>query len=189
MYIRNTKSNYGIVTIVLHWLMAILIVGLFVLGLYMVDLDYYSKWYVAAPWWHKSIGMAVLALLMVRLFWAMSNVRPAPLASYKSWEIISAKATHVLFYVLLFVICISGYFISTAKGAGIEVFSGFEVPAMISFSKYQSDISGEIHEVAAYVMAFLFVLHVCATFKHHFIDKDTTLVRILKPINNKESSK
>lgn len=189
MNIKNTSNSYGIVTILLHWLMAVLIVGLFVLGEIMVDLDYYSKWYNAAPWWHKSIGMLVLALLFIRLIWVFCNNPPAPLRTYKMWEIQVAKATHSLFYILLIVICFSGYFISTARDASIEIFGWFDIPAFINFSKYQADIAGEIHEVAAYVMAFLFVLHVCATFKHHFIDKDVTLVRILKPMKQRESVK
>lgn len=189
MQIKNTKNSYGIVTILLHWIMAILIVGLFILGVVIVDLDYYSKWYVVAPWWHKSLGMFVLALLIMRVAWVFSNVLPVPLDTYKIWEIKAAKLTHYSFYILLFVICISGYFITTAKGAAIDLFGWFDIPTTINFSKQQADIAGKIHEIAAYVMAFLFVLHVCATFKHHFIDKDTTLARILKPINSKEKSK
>ncbi len=189
MDFKNTNQSYGIVSILLHWLMAILIIGLFVLGEYMVDLDYYSKWYNAAPWWHKSIGMGVFALLLFRIIWVLSNIHPTPLGSYKSWEIKAAKVTHYLFYILLIVICISGYLISTAKGAVIEFFNLFAVPAVISFSKQQADTAGEVHEIAAYVMAFLFLLHVCATFKHHFFDKDTTLLRILKPNKPKEISK
>jgi cytochrome b561 len=186
MDIKNTRDNYGLVSILIHWLMAILIIGLFVSGVYMVDLDYYSKWYNAAPWWHKSIGLLVFALLVFRFIWLLTNIRPAALDSYTSWEIFAAKVTHYSFYLLLFVVCVSGYLISTAKGAAIEFFNLFNIPATISFNKQQADIAGEIHEIAAYVMAFLFVLHVCATFKHHFLDKDTTLIRILKPIKPKE---
>ncbi|MBL1141906.1 MAG: cytochrome b [Proteobacteria bacterium] len=182
MNIANTKNSYGIISILIHWIMAVLIVGLFILGIYMVDLDYYSKWYNAAPWWHKSFGLLVSALLLFRIVWVINTIRPAPLDSYKSWEIKVARITHYSFYILLFVICISGYLISTAKGAAIEFFSLIDVPAIISFSKQQADIAGEIHEIAAYIMAFLFLLHVCATFKHHFIDKDMTLLRILKPV-------
>jgi len=186
MNFKNTKSSYGIVAILLHWIMAFLIIGLFVLGIVMVDLDYYSKWYVAAPWWHISIGMAVFALLVVRMVWMFSNIRPMPINSYKSWEIIAAKITHYLFYVLLFVICISGYLITTAKGAAIDMFGWFDIPAVINFNKNQADIAGKFHEIAAYIMTFLFVLHVCATFKHHFFDKDVTFIRILKPMDHKE---
>lgn len=186
MQFSNTKNSYGLISILLHWLMAVLIIGLFALGEYMVDLDYYSKWYNAAPWWHKSIGLLVFSLLLFRVIWVISNIRPVPLDSYKSWEIKIAKLTHYLFYILLFMICISGYLISTAKGAAIEFFNFIDVPAIMSFSKQQADIAGEIHEIAAYVMAFLFLLHVCATFKHHILDKDSTLDRILKPVKTDE---
>jgi cytochrome b561 len=184
--LKNTKQSYGLVSILMHWIMAVLIIGLFVLGEYMVDLDYYSKWYNTAPWWHKSIGLAVFILLFIRIIWMFIGEHPAPLNSYKSWEIKLAKLTHYSFYILLFIISISGYLTSTAKGASIEFFNWFDVPAISSFSKQQADIAGEIHEIAAYVMTFLFLLHVCATFKHHFIDRDVTLMRMLKPLNEKE---
>jgi cytochrome b561 len=186
MNFKNTHVNYGLVSIFLHWFMALLIIGLFVLGVYMVELDYYSKWYNAAPWWHKSIGLCVFALLLVRLVWILNNIRPTPLSNYKPWEITAAKLTHRLFYFLLIAICISGYFITTAKGASIDMFGWFNIPALMSLNKNQAAISGEIHEIAAYVMGLLFLLHVCATVKHHFFDKDATLTRILNP---KENSK
>ena len=188
MNITNTKDSYGIVAILLHWIMAILIVGLFVLGVYMVDLDYYSKWYNAAPWWHKSVGMLVFFLLLVRIVWMFTNQRPSPLVSYQRWEILAAKVTHILFYVLLLLVSISGYFITTAKGASIDMFGWFDIPALMHLDKDLAEISGEIHEIAAYVMALLFLLHVCATVKHHFLDKDATLIRILKPNHKEERS-
>ena len=189
MDIKNNKHNFGIVTIFLHWLMAILIIALFALGLYMVELDYYSKWYVAAPWWHKSVGLAVFALLIFRVVWFFSHAHPAPLASYRVWEIKIAKLTHYSFYILLVIISISGYFIATAKGAAIEFFNLFEVPAMKRFDTNEADIAGKIHEYASYIVAFLFFLHVCATIKHHFIDKDTTFLRMLIPNKLKERNK
>ena len=180
MNITNTKSSYGIITILLHWIMAIIIIGLFALGKYMHGLDYYDKWYHAAPWWHKSIGISIFFLLIIRLVWRLGNVLPEPLRTYKNWEIKMAKAVHILFYVFLVIICISGYFISTAKGVSIEVFGWFHIPAVMSYGKIQADIGGEIHEIAAHLLALFFVLHVLAAFKHHFIDKDVTLLRMLK---------
>lgn len=188
MRFMNTKAGYGFVAILLHWLMALLIIGLFVLGVYMVDLDYYSKWYNTAPWWHKSVGMVTFVLLLARIVWLMVNQRPLPLFSYKPWEIVAAKVTHVLFYVLLLLISISGYFITTAKGASIDMFGWFDIPAVTHLDKDQAEISGMIHEMAAYLVVLLFLLHVCATVKHHFLDKDATLIRILKPINKEERS-
>ena len=187
MNITNTKNGYGLVAILLHWLMALLIVGLFAIGVYMVELDYYDKWYNAAPWWHKSVGMLVFFLLVLRLFWVFINTHPLPLLSYKPWEIIAAKVTHVLFYILLLLICFSGYFITTAKGASIDMFGWFNIPALAKLGEGTAEVTGEVHEIAAYVMALLFVLHVCATVKHHFFDKDVTLLRMLKPFDQKET--
>lgn len=187
--IRNNKTRYGLVTILLHWIMTILITGLFVLGEYMVDLDYYDQWYHVAPWWHKSIGVCVFILLLVRLSWIYSNISPESLRTYKVWEIIIAKVVHFLFYVLLLIICISGYFVSTAKGVGIEVFGWFDVPPATKLSDAQADIMGKTHEITTYVLVVLLILHVVATFKHHFFNRDITLVRMLNPMKPKESVK
>lgn len=189
IHIRNNKTRYGLVTILLHWIMAILITGLFVLGEYMVDLDYYDQWYHVAPWWHKSIGVCVFILLLVRLYWRYSNISPESLRTYKVWEIIIAKAVHFLFYVLLLIICISGYFVSTAKGVGIEVFGWFDVPPATKLSDAQADIMGKTHEITTYALIVLLILHVVATFKHHFFNRDITLVRMLNPMKPKESVK
>ncbi len=189
MTIADTHKSYGIITIFLHWIMAVLIVGLFALGEYMVDLSYYDSWYNLALWWHDALGMIVFGLLIMRLVWILNNTSPMPLATYKKIEIKAAKYTHILFYFLLFIICISGYFISTAKGAHIEVFNWFNIPSIITLHESQADAAGDIHEIAVYILAALFVLHVVATFKHHFFDKDITLIRILKPIKPKENMK
>lgn len=177
----DSIKNYGITAILLHWIMAVLVVGLFFLGEYMVDLDYYDRWYQLAPWWHKSIGLFVFVLLAFRLGHRLKNKPPKPLVSYKLWEIKAAKITHVLFYLLLFIACISGYFISTAKGASIEVFAWLEIPAFLILSETNAELTAEVHEIATLVLAVLFCLHVIAALKHHCIDRDETLSRIIKP--------
>lgn len=186
-YIRNTNTVYGIIAILLHWLMAILIIGLFSLGKYMVDLDYYDQWYHTAPWWHKSIGVCVFTLLLIRLAWKLSNTDPEPLQTYKAWEIKAAKTVHIFFYVLLLIICISGYFISTAKGIGIEAFGWFDIPSVISLSDTQADLAGKVHEIATNALVAMLVLHIIAALKHHYYNKDETLTRMLNPIKPKEN--
>ena len=152
--------------------MAVLIVGLFVLGIYMVELDYYDKWYNAAPWWHKSIGMVTFLLLLLRAGWLLLNPRPDVLSSYSRWEVVAARLTHILFYLLLFLVSISGYFITTAKGAPIDMFGWFEIPALTSLNESPAELAGRLHEYSAYILAALFLLHVMASLKHHFYDKD-----------------
>lgn len=189
MNITDSNKGYGVSSIVLHWIIAILVIGLFLLGEYMVDLDYYDQWYHSAPWWHKSIGMILFSLLSFRLCWKLINDHPEPLSSYKLWEITIAKITHLSIYILLLIICTSGYFIATAKGVGIEIFDWFNIPAIISLNVTLADILGFIHEWASLLLAILFILHLTAALKHHFIDKDVTLIRIIKPIKHKENIK
>jgi len=87
---------------------------------------------------------------------------------------------HIGLYALLLVICISGYLISTAKGKGIDWFGVYEVPAMIEPFERQGDLAGDIHLIAAWVLIGLVVLHAAAALKHHFIDKDNTLIRMTR---------
>lgn len=189
MSITNSKTHYGILSIVLHWVMASLIIGLFILGQYMVDLDYYDPWYQAAPWWHKSLGMSVFVLLLIRLLWRWKNVRPEALPSYKSWEIKTAKIVHILFYIAILLACMSGYFISSAKGVSIVFFGWFDIPAIIKLNENQAAFMADIHELMTQILAILFFVHVTAALKHHFINKDATLVRMLKTPNEERKIK
>lgn len=192
MQFFDSHKRYGIITIFLHWLMAFLIIGLFALGAYMVTLTYYDPWYNRALWWHDNLGMVVFGLLIIRLVWVLNNTRPTPLTTYKKIEIKAAKYAHILFYILLLVICISGYLITTAKGASIDVFNGFKVPSIMTLQETQADLVGKVHELASYLLLVLFIVHVIATLKHHFLDKDITFIRMLNPnrlIKSKEKTK
>ncbi len=166
--------------------MALLVVGLFILGAYMVELDYYDSWYNVAPWWHISIGMAVFLLLLIRMTWIIYNPPPRPLPGYQHWERLLGKLTHRLFYIFLIVVSISGYLITTATGAPADFFGWFEIPALIKLDPKQALFIGKTHAVMSYLTGLLFCLHLVASFKHHFTDSDITLIRMLKPITDKE---
>lgn len=179
MSLRNSRRHYGSVSILLHWVMALLIIGLFVLGLYMTGLDYYHPWYVAAPNLHRSFGLLVLLLLVIRLLWRLINPLPEPLGNDPRILQQLAEWVHRLFYLLLFVIAISGYLISTADGRGIEVFGWFTVPALIPSFDNMEDVAGDVHYLLALAMMALVGLHSLAALKHHFLDRDGTLTRML----------
>jgi len=176
---KNTNEHYGWISILLHWISALAIFGLFGLGFWMVELSYYDSWYKTGPDLHKSIGLTLLALMIFRVLWRFVQVRPAPLLSHTASEQKMGHLVHRILYLLLFVIMFSGYFISTADGRGIEVFSLFSVPGFGSFIENQEDIAGLVHMAAAYTVITLAVLHGLAALKHHFIDKDKTLTRML----------
>jgi cytochrome b561 len=176
---KNTITSWGWVSILLHWLSALVIVGLFALGLWMVELTYYDDWYSTAPDIHRSVGVLLLIATVLRLLWRRMNVVPAVLPSHKKWEIKSAHIAHTVMYLLLFAIFISGYLISTADGRSIHVFDWFEIPASLHGIKNQEDIAGEIHFILAVSLISLAVIHAAGALKHHVIDRDNTLKRML----------
>jgi len=175
---RNSSTNYGLVSILLHWLVAIAVVGLFALGYWMVGLTYYSSWYRAAPDIHKSVGLLLLGLMVVRVIWRFVSHGPAPLRSHGRMTRFATKAGHGLLYIGLFALMISGYLISTADGRPISVFDWFEVPALITSIPKQEDIAGLVHEYLAWGLLIFSGLHALAALKHHFIDRDPTLKRM-----------
>jgi cytochrome b561 len=178
--IKNTETAFGSVSKILHWSMAILLTVLFIMGLYMTRLDYYDPLYHSLPWWHKSIGLFVLMLLLIRVVWKLFNPHPSSMKTHKQWENSLAHFIQPLFYLLIFFIGLSGYFIATAKGKGIEFFNFFEIPAITTEIKEENaDLIGNAHEIMAILLALLVVLHALGALKHHFIDKDKTLMRML----------
>lgn len=179
MSLKNGPHGYGWLSIALHWVMAIAVFGLFALGYWMVDLDYYSEWYRKAPALHKSIGISLLTLWLIRLVWRLIQTSPKASVAHKKWELKVAKTAHVLLYSLMLVIMLSGYLISTADGRGIAVFELITIPSLGEFFVNQEDIAGDIHEWLAYCLIGLATLHALAALKHHFIDKDDTLIRML----------
>ena len=176
---RNTGSGWGLISILFHWLSALMIVGLFLLGWWMVDLGYFDPWYNRAPWWHRSIGMLLLFTLGLRIVWRL--FQPSPAAQGSRLERLAAHAGHIGLYVLMLVVMVSGYLISTARGRGVNVFDWFEVPALVSGLPNQASIAGDIHWYSALALMILAAGHALAALKHHFVDRHDTLMRMLSP--------
>jgi cytochrome b561 len=176
---RNTDDGYGWVAVVLHWLVALVVVGLFALGLWMVELTYYDAWYRRSTDIHKGVGILLFFVVLARLGWRMVNPRPVPEPTHSRLERVAAAVTHVLLYVLLFAVMTAGYLISTADGRAIDVFGLFSVPATIAGLPGQADIAGDVHLALAIALIVLAGIHSLAALKHHFIDRDRTLLRML----------
>ena len=179
MQLRNSPARYGWVSMVLHWGVALVVFGLFALGLWMVGLDYYSAWRKDAPDLHKSIGITLFAIMLVRIVWRLVSPPPPPLASYSRMTRLGAAFGHAFLYLGLFAVMIAGYLISTADGVGIPVFGLFEIPALVSGLPDQADTAGVVHLYLAWVLVVFAGLHGAAALKHHFIDRDVTLTRML----------
>ena len=178
---KNTVEGYGLIAIMFHWISAIAIIGLFCLGYWMVDLTYYSSWYEPAPHIHKSIGLLLLGLTIIRLIWRFLTAQPKPESNHQPWEKRVAKLAHRALYSLMLLIMCSGIMISTADGRDIWIFDWFSVPFPNAFIEDQADVAGLVHQYLAYSLMTLVVFHAAGAIKHHFIDKDNTLKRMFIP--------
>lgn len=179
MQIGNTGEKWGLLSILLHWLTAIAVVSLFAMGLWMERLDYMDPLYKTLPHVHKSIGVLLISAVVFRLIWRFKSGTPSPLENHNKWEKLAAKGIHFVFYALILLMFPTGYLITTAKGQGLDVFNWFSIPSVVSGIDNLEDIAGEIHELIAFTIIWLAGFHMLGALKHHFIDKDNTLKRML----------
>lgn len=179
MQLRNTSTTYGLISIVLHWLVAAAVIGLFVSGLWMVDLTYYDPWYNRAPELHKSVGMVVVLAVAARLLWRRFGGAPAPVSDARPWEIRVARWVHRLLLAGVLAVAAAGYLMSTAKGDPVRVFDLVFVPALVEGLPRQADRAGAIHYWLAIALIALAGVHALAAVKHHVVDRDATLTRML----------
>lgn len=188
----NSEHHFDIATILLHWGMALAIFFLFGLGLYMVELTYYDSWYRDSTALHKSVGLCVIMLLVIRVFWCLKSVlgrsRVSLHQEQKNLEQKLAVFVHILLYILVTFVCLSGYFISTAGGRDVEFFSWFALPPLPVEIENQEDIAGDWHYYLAWGLIGLSALHTLAALKHHFIDRNNTLINMLKPSKTKKGN-
>ncbi len=166
---------HGIFSVCLHWTIAALFFGLAALGAWMTELGYYDAYYHGALTWHRTLGLALLILAAAKIATAR-RVNPAGL---KSWEWIAARITHFLLFALLLIIPASGYIVSTSAGNAAELAGGFYAPALFSVSDTARDAAINLHYWAGYGGVVLALLHAAAALKHHFIDKNDVLHRML----------
>lgn len=175
---KNTPATFGWVSILLHWLVALVVLGMYPLGLFIVSLSYYDPGYRIYPDWHRSIGVLLMLLLCLRIVWRWINPSPRQLSRHR-WEQWAASLGHLGIYLLLITILSSGYLFSTADGRSIQVFNWFSLPAIPGLALRQEELAADIHFYAATLLMLLVGVHALAALKHHFIDKDATLTRML----------
>lgn len=182
---KNTNTRWGLPSMLIHWLMALTVFSLFALGWWMTGLDYYHTWYKQGPDLHRSIGVLIAMLLLLRLAWRYYAGTPKSDLKHSIIERRLAHAVHILLYALLFIIVISGYLISTADGRAVSVFDLFDIPALSFSIEQQEDLAGIVHWYVACSLMLFVGLHAAGALKHHFIDKDTTLKRMLPSLKQK----
>ena len=180
MHLKDSRTGFGWVSIAFHWVSALVIVFLFGLGVYMRSLGYYDPWYHKGPALHISVGLLFAGLMLVRLTWRASNPLPADLDSNRLQNL-AAKLMKWAFYLLILVVLASGYMITTAEGEAADVFGWFAIPPFAEFSADTVDFVGAMHKYLAWTIIGLAIVHSLAALYHHFVKRDRTLVRMLKP--------
>jgi cytochrome b561 len=179
--IQNTEDRFGAVAMLLHWSMAVLIIGLAALGLYMAalpDVGFDTKKIVLILY-HKEIGLSVLVLLKVRLAWRLTQILPQLVEHLPDWQKIAARFVHLSFYALMFALPLTGWLMSSAAGIPVSFFGLFTLPDFLPPDDYLFQRLIDIHKWLGYLLIFFIFVHVGAALMHHFVLKDDTLRRML----------
>lgn len=166
----------------LHWLVALLILSAFPLGLYMSDLPL-SPAKLRLYSYHKWMGVTVFLLAVLRLSWRLGH-RPPALPDTMPRRAKLAAGMHWLLYALLFIVPLSGWLMSSAKGVQTVWFGVLPLPDLVAKDKALGDLLAELHESFNYLMAGMVLAHAGAALKHHFIDRDAILARMLPFLRN-----
>lgn len=195
---NHPSTRYTKIAIVLHGIIALGIFAMFALGWYMHELPkeaakqmVYDLFNLGVYTWqlaeeasprtfyfnlHKSIGVTLLALIAIRIFWRITHRPPAMLSSYKIWERKLATATHHFLHLLMVALPISGIIMATYSKYGVKWF-GFDLIAGLD-NKDMRELFKEVHEVIGFVLLAMIILHIAGALKHKFIDKDETMKRM-----------
>ncbi|MDD9883238.1 MAG: cytochrome b/b6 domain-containing protein [Gammaproteobacteria bacterium] len=176
----SPPSRHTRTTRALHWLQAALLLGLVALGWYLTGLDYYDRWYNDALFWHRALGLLapLIAAGQLACRFQRRRHRAELPAAGAPWEQRAAAVTHRAFLLLMFLIPISGYLISTAAGAAVPLPGGWQLPAIAAINAPLRDLATTAHYWSAYTLATLAALHATATAKHHLIDHNPILRRM-----------
>lgn len=176
------RRRYGGFAIFLHWLLALAIVGLFAVGWYMTSLGF-SPLRLKLYNWHKWAGVAVLALSAVRLLWRVTH-RPPPLpaamlATMPGWQQKAHHGVHHALYLLFFLVPLLGWAYSSAAGVPIVFLGVLPLPDLLAADKALAEVIKPWHALSAYTLGALILLHVAAALKHHWVDGDGLMARML----------
>ncbi len=186
--VRDLPTRYGTVAMTLHWLIAVAIIANLYIGLEASDLRFSDPNFLPLMWWHKSIGLTVLALSVLRLVWRWMNPVPPPPQGLDRWARVSGTLLHHLFYFMIVAIPLAGWLTVSAgsQGHGTSVFGLFDWPAFPVLTGLTRSAAHPWHETfetvhvwLAWAMIGLVPLHILAGLYHHLVRRDNVLLRML----------
>ena len=174
----SESTRYTSTAKTLHWLISLMIFCMLLLGFYMSDLPLSPdklKFYS----WHKWAGVTVFLLVIIRLGWRITHTPPAMPEEMPQLQQVTATIFHFALYALMFLIPLSGWLMSSAKGFQTVWFGVLPIPDLLPKDKVVGDALKEVHQALNLLMIGILIVHVFAALKHHFIDKDNVLKRML----------
>lgn len=171
-----SRSGYSRVAIALHWTIAVLIIGNALGGILSEMVDDAAAAGIMSV--HKSIGLTVLVLSLARLGWRLTHGFPRFPESTSRWDAVAARATHVAFYVLMIAVPLAGWIMVSGGARPLEWFGLFDWPKL-PVSRATAGVAHDAHVLLAFTTVGLVVLHVAGALKHHFVDRDDVLARML----------
>lgn len=174
-------TRYHPVSVLLHWVLGLALIGLFAVGLYMTDLPF-SPQRLKLYNWHKWAGVTLLALSVFRLVWRLTH-RPPPLpraieTAMPRWQRLAHHATHHGLYLLFFAVPLLGWAYSSAAGFPVVLFGVLPLPDFVPVSEELAELIKPLHKLSAFTMMALVLLHVAGALKHQFVDRDGLLSRM-----------
>ena len=175
---RTMPARYGALAQLFHWVIAGLIVTQFVLARMQDGLPLGAR-KLGLLARHKSVGMTILMLALLRLLWRLKTAPPALPPAMSRLERIAARGTHVAFYVLLFAMPLTGWMMSSAKNYSVSWFGLFTWPNLIGKDEAAFEFLRRTHDALSYALFAIAVLHILAALKHHFWNRDDVLKRML----------
>lgn len=175
---KNTATRWGAIQQSLHWLTLALLLVLAWIGLRMGALPNGPD-KIAAYALHKSIGLTVLALVVLRIGWRVFAKSPAPLPNSPRWQHTIAQLTHLALYALLLAMPLSGWLLNSAAGFPLQWFGLFNLPALTGHDEALHTLVVQTHQTLFWTMVALVLLHASAAFYHHLFMGDATLARML----------
>lgn len=175
--LKNTANSYGLVSRANHWMSAFLFIGLIALGIYMHELPKSPEKFELYDL-HKSLGIGLFMLMMLRLVWLKISPNPEQLSKNK-FEHILGHAVKGLLYLAMILMPISGWIMSTTGGHDVSFFNLFTLPVLIGENEMVHEIAKGIHGLVGPLMILVVLLHIAGAMKHQFVYKDDTLKRML----------
>ncbi|MGH8202235.1 MAG: cytochrome b [Steroidobacteraceae bacterium] len=177
----NSERHYGAIAIALHWLMALLLIGLVAMGLYMVWLPDtgYDAWKIVLILAHKQLGMLALVIAAPRLFWRLANALPRLVGALSDWQTVLARFIHLCVYGLMFALPVTGWLMSSAAGLPISVLGLFTLPDLVGRNDLLFQTLIQVHAALAFGLIACLLGHMGAALRHHFLLRDATLKKML----------